>query len=81
MYVVLILKNMFKDHIEKSVLQLICCKCNFVGDTYLSLKKHVNTKHKPHYIETNNKEGNKMIRTDCVLNGIDGLFQIEIIKG
>ena len=71
----------FKDHIEKSVLQLRCCKCNFVGKTYLSLKKHVNAKHEPHYIETNNKEDNKLIETDCVLDDIADLFQIEIIEG
>ena len=72
---------MFKDHIETSVLQLICCKCNFVGETYFSLKKHINTKHEPQSIETNNKEEEKFIETDCVLDGIDDLFQIEIIEG
>ena len=70
-------KHMFKDHIETSVLQLRCCKCNFVGETCLSLKKHINTKHEPQSIETNNKEEDKLIVTDCVLDGIDDLFRLK----
>ena len=52
-----------------------CCKCEFVGDTEVSLKKHMNTKHPPTIIKTNN------INEDPMLDGIDEHFQIEFLEG
>jgi hypothetical protein len=50
-----------------------CCKCEFVGNTEVSLKKHMNTKHPPTIIKTNN------IKEDPLLDGIDEHFQIEFL--
>ena len=52
-----------------------CCECSFVGNTGVSLKKHINTKHPPTNIKTNKSE------EDPILAGIDEHYQIEFIEG
>ena len=52
-----------------------CCMCEFDGNTEVSLKKHMNTKHPPTEIKTKN------IEEDPMLNGIDEHFQIEYLAG
>ena len=50
-----------------------CVDCDFVGNTFMSLKKHTNTKHKLENHETKNKE------PDHISDGIYDLFQMEIL--
>ena len=50
-----------------------CSECGFVGNTQVSLKKHVNTKHAPLNKETRNIEENTM------LQDIDDNYQVEIL--
>ena len=66
---------------QKNGHDLKCDKCDFVCDTELLIKKHVNTRHALHKIK--DKLINS-VRIDCTLEGIEGiedLFQLEILDG
>ena len=70
-----------KSSLEKKGQDLKCDKCDFVGDTELSISKHTNTRHPLQ--KTEDREINST-RIDCNLEGIEGiddLFQLEVLHG
>ena len=74
-------KLILKNSAQKKRQGYKCDKCDFAGDTELSFKKHINTKHP---IQNNEEHEIKSIRIDCTLDGIEGiedLFQMEILDG
>ena len=61
----------------KSSTTFKCIKCDYVSKTDVSLKKHVNTKHAPKKDKPSNKEAYETQDID----GVEDLFQIEIVDG
>ena len=59
-----------KNSVKKKRQEYKCDKCDFAGDTELSFKKHINTKHP---IQNNEEHEIKSIRIDCTLDGIEGI--------
>ena len=71
----------YENHLKKIGHELKCDECDFVGNTDLSIKKHVNTKHSIQNIE---EQENNSSKTDCTIDGIEGIedmFQLEILDG
>ena len=58
-----------------------CGKCEFVGKTELQLKKHFNTKHPNKCVETADEKKSGVNNANCTLDGINDMFQIEIVDG
>ena len=71
----------YDNHLKKIGHELKCDECDFVGNTDLSIKKHVNTEHSIQNIE---EQENNSSKTDCTIDGIEGIedmFQLEILDG
>lgn len=77
----MVVKKVDKSNSKKSAGDLKCEKCGFIGQTNVSLKKHVNTKHPDECFESSKIEGVNLPEADCILDGIDDLFQMEIVEG
>ena len=67
-----------ESHGKKKGQDLICDKCDFVGDTVLLIRKHTKTRY--FFRTTEDKEINT-IRIDGTLEGIEDLFQLKVIDG
>ena len=63
-------KNSEKEEPQKADIEFKCEECEFVGNTNISVKKHVNTEHAPLLMVDNDKE------TESVEECIEDLFQI-----
>ena len=71
----------FQGHVKKTDLKLKCSKCEFYSKSEVQLKKHKNTKHANEHVKASIEEEGDFTNTDCCFEGIDDMFQIEIIEG
>ena len=66
---------------ESDIIELKCCKCEFYGKTSVQLKKHKNTKHATEHEEAMFQEEGYLTKPDYGFEGIEDMFEIEIIDG
>ena len=60
---------------QEADIEFKCEECGFVGNTNISVKKHVKTNHAPLLMVDNDKE--KEIVEEC----IEDLYQIDVMEG
>ena len=69
------------NHLKKIGHELKCDECDFVCNTDLSIKKHVNTKQAIQHVQ---EQENNLSKLDCTIDAIEvieDIFQIEILDG
>ena len=66
---------------QKHANKFKCSQCDYISKTDMSLKKHVNTKHPLQNTQYIKKGKSHSKSEDFVFDGIDDLFQIEILEG
>ena len=64
-----------EDVTDKNDKELKCEECNFVGNSNVSLKKHINAKHAPLPMDYDKEESHPLSE------GVQDLFQIEVLEG